>query len=860
MASIGVTVLECSCNESLRYLSSCFCGDENLVLNLPIHVKSLQEALEVIKASELSLRSRVQKEINKGLKRRAEVTLWLSNFRKIVPQVEDLLKKSEAEIQKLCIFGYCARGHCARYRYSAKVLSMLKDVEKLIANVGFDEVAQSYVITRVVGKAINSTICNETMVEDTWNILMDDKVRCLGLFGIQGVGKTTLLLQINNEFLTRENDFDVVMMVVVPKDQKIATIQEDIRRRLDIDDDEEWMQKTEHEKALDIKTSLSTKKYALLFDNMLAKLNLKQIGVPNPDPKRRDKIVFTTRHKEVCSRMGADVLKEVKRLDGDAAFVLFQEQVGEDFLMRNPDITALANIICQKCYGLPIFINAIAQAMAPKKTVEEWRDATKSLSSVIKDLSLPEFACEEDINLSVLKFSYINLDDDKVKRCFRYCGLFPENYEMIKEELIDYWECEAFVDNRDQGLDVFDKLVSARLLMEYDGKVRMHDLVRKLALSLEASDINEPEESVYANTDTALLQIPDDLNWSVLKRISLINNQIKEISGSASSSNLTTLLLRNQKVENISRDFFLQMPYLLVLDLAFNQRLAYLPANISKLYYLRYLNLSFTSIELLPVGLKELKVLMYLNLEHTRKLQNIVGISALLKLRVLRLLGSRFCSNLKFIEELTHLGEISVLTISISDEAVLERFVGCQHLASHTRGLYIKDFQTKADAISIVETSSCLQALEISNSNIKEIKLGVTGIKPSPHHESPTTPLFSNLSQVKLCDCIGLTHLTWLLYAPNLVILHVERAKNIKEILNREIAEKVMERHGVLPFEKLTSIVFKDLEALESICWRPLPFKFLSKIFVQLCPRLKKLPLNHERAKEKKTCDNRCGA
>ncbi|CAN6807047.1 unnamed protein product, partial [Brassica oleracea var. botrytis] len=751
MASIGVTVLECSCNESLRYLSSCFCGDENLVLNLPIHVKSLQEALEVIKASELSLRSRVQKEINKGLKRRAEVTLWLSNFRKIVPQVEDLLKKSEAEIQKLCIFGY----------------------------------SQSYVITRVVGKAINSTICNETMVEDTWNILMDDKVRCLGLFGIQGVGKTTLLLQINNEFLTRENDFDVVMMVVVPKDQKIATIQEDIRRRLDIDDDEEWMQKTEHEKALDIKTSLSTKKYALLFDNMLAKLNLKQIG-------------------------------EVKRLDGDAAFVLFQEQVGEDFLMRNPDITALANIICQKCYGLPIFINAIAQAMAPKKTVEEWRDATKSLSSVIKDLSLPEFACEEDINLSVLKFSYINLDDDKVKRCFRYCGLFPENYEMIKEELIDYWECEAFVDNRDQGLDVFDKLVSARLLMEYDGKVRMHDLVRKLALSLEASDINEPEESVYANTDTALLQIPDDLNWSVLKRISLINNQIKEISGSASSSNLTTLLLRNQKVENISRDFFLQMPYLLVLDLAFNQRLAYLPANISKLYYLRYLNLSFTSIELLPVGLKELKVLMYLNLEHTRKLQNIVGISALLKLRVLRLLGSRFCSNLKFIEELTHLGEIS------------------------------------ADAISIVETSSCLQALEISNSNIKEIKLGVTGIKPSPHHESPTTPLFSNLSQVKLCDCIGLTHLTWLLYAPNLVILHVERAKNIKEILNREIAEKVMERHGVLPFEKLTSIVFKDLEALESICWRPLPFKFLSKIFVQLCPRLKKLPLNHERAKEKK--------
>uniref|UniRef100_A0A0D3B3V6 Disease resistance protein winged helix domain-containing protein n=1 Tax=Brassica oleracea var. oleracea TaxID=109376 RepID=A0A0D3B3V6_BRAOL len=721
MACVGLTLLDCSCNVSLGYLSSCLCGDKNLVLSLRKYVKSLKAALADIEARHEGLWRRVQLDEMKGLKRRAEVRYWLSNFQKIVPQVEDVLKDSEAVHE--------SGGDAYR-------------PNDLPGDHGGGHVEDSH------GRQSKAP----------WNIWDTRSWKVYSTFSDQQ--------RIPNQ---RERF-------------RCCDSGDEIGKRLDIYDEEEWMQKTENEKAFDISTSLRKMKYALLFDDIAA--------------------------------WGLIDHKEVTRLDDDAAWVLFQDQVGEDFLKRNPDIAALARKICAKCYGLPVLINAIAQVMAPKKTVEKWRDATDSLSSILTELSLSEFSCEEDINLSVLKFSYINLEDPKFRRCFRYCALFPENYEMIKEELIEYWECEAFVEGRDQGQDVFDKLVSARLLMENEGKVRMHDLLRKTALSPEAYDSGERAEIVYVNPDTTLIQISSDLNWSVVERVSLINNQIKEISSNDSSPNLTTLLLRNQKVENISWDFFLQMPKLLVLDLAFNQRLAQLPPSISKLHSLLYLNLSFTNIELLPVGLKELTQLMYLNLEHTLNLENIVGIRALLRLRVLRLLGSRFCPNLHFIEDLTHLGEIS------------------------------------ANGISIVETSSCLQALEISNSNIKEIKLGVTGTNPSPHPESPTSPLFNSLSQVKLCDCIGLRHLTWLLYAPNLVILHVERAKNIEEILRREIAEGVMERQGVRPFEKLTSIVFKDLEALKSICWRPLPFKSLSKIFVQLCPRLKKLPLNYERAKE----------
>ena len=103
MACVGLTLLDCSCNVSLGYLSSCLCGDKNLVLSLRKYVKSLKAALADIEARHEGLWRRVQLDEMKGLKRRAEVRYWLSNFQKIVPQVEDVLKDSEAvHVRILC--------------------------------------------------------------------------------------------------------------------------------------------------------------------------------------------------------------------------------------------------------------------------------------------------------------------------------------------------------------------------------------------------------------------------------------------------------------------------------------------------------------------------------------------------------------------------------------------------------------------------------------------------------------------------------------------------------------------------------------------------------------------------------------
>lgn len=61
-------------------------------------------------------------------------------------------------------------------------------------------------------------IGQETMLEKAWNRLMDDETQTVGLCGVGGVGKTTLLTQINNKFCDAVDGVQIVIWVVVSSD------------------------------------------------------------------------------------------------------------------------------------------------------------------------------------------------------------------------------------------------------------------------------------------------------------------------------------------------------------------------------------------------------------------------------------------------------------------------------------------------------------------------------------------------------------------------------------------------------------------------------------------------------------------
>ena len=89
---------------------------------------------------------------------------------------------------------------------------MLKVVESTSSQGDFDVVTEGVHVSEVEEIPIPPTIvCHETLLEKVWNRLMEDGVGVLGLYGMGGVGKTTLLAQINNNFTKVRGSFDVVM-------------------------------------------------------------------------------------------------------------------------------------------------------------------------------------------------------------------------------------------------------------------------------------------------------------------------------------------------------------------------------------------------------------------------------------------------------------------------------------------------------------------------------------------------------------------------------------------------------------------------------------------------------------------------
>ncbi|CAA7034201.1 unnamed protein product [Microthlaspi erraticum] len=226
---------------------------------------------------------------------------------------------------------------------------------------------------------------------------------------------------------------------------------------------------------------------------------------------------------------------------------------------------------------------------------------------------------------------------------FAYCALFPEDYNIDKEELIDYLIGEGIIDGSEgieraenKGYEIIGDLVRASLLMEEVGteQVHMHDVVREMA-SWIASELGREKEAFIVHAGVGLSEIPKVKNWNVVRKMSLMKNKIRKLDGSPECPELTTLLLQNNIfLENISSEFFKSMPKLVVLDLSQNKHLTSVPDGISELVSLQYLNLSRTGIRHLPMGLQELKKLIHLDLLSTSNLSSIAGISNLHNLMI----------------------------------------------------------------------------------------------------------------------------------------------------------------------------------------------------------------------------------
>ncbi|KAF3572822.1 hypothetical protein F2Q69_00060536 [Brassica cretica] len=312
-------------------------------------------------------------------------------------------------------------------------------------------------------------------------------------------------------------------------------------------------------------------------------------------------------------------------------------------------------------------------------------------------------------------------------------------------------------------------------------------------------------------------------------RMSLGRNEIRDISISPDCLNLTTLLLtRSGTLVNISGKFFQSMPKLVILDLSTNINLAKLPEEVSNLVSLRHLDLSRTCLENLPEGLGKLIQLRYFALRGVRTRPSLSVISSLLNIEML-LFDTTFV-NMELIDVIKLMENLKGLGISIKSTVVLKHLLSIPRLASCIQHITLERVISKDGPLQLETAMASLRSIEIQGGTISDIM--------EHTRYGCISTCFQNLSVVKISRVNGMQDLSWLVFAPNLISIHVMGpSRELQEIISREKVSGILnERSSIVPFRKLREIQLRFLMELKSIYWERLEFPSLKRVTIFYSP------------------------
>ncbi|KAJ8641172.1 hypothetical protein MRB53_017866 [Persea americana] len=467
----------------------------------------------------------------------------------------------------------------------------------------------------------------ESSMKQVMDALKDENIDIIGVFGMGGVGKTTLMKQVA-KLVKREKLYEEVVMVTLPQNPDLKTIQSDIADQLGLKLEEG----NEYTRASKLSERLRRAKNVLLIlDNLWARLVLADVGIPHGEECKGCSIILTTRDRGVCDAMRSQKVVPVNLLSEQDSWSLFRKTAGA-IVDSTPALHDLAEKVAKECGGLPLAIVIVGTALSSKDEIV-WKNALLELqrSNPANIVGMYERV------LSSLELSYKYLDSAEAKSFFLLCSLFPEGYGISRDDLIRYGMGEGLFRNVNTLEEasakvhtLIDKLKASCLLLEggSDDRVKLHDVVHNAATSIASRH----EHGFFVKNGAGLKEWPEIENLKECKRISLAENNLESLPDSVVCPQLLTLSLDdNYSVRRIPESFFTGMKAL------------------------RVLNLCTTNISSLPLSMECLENLRTLWLDRCRELKDVAVIGKLKKLEILCLKQSGVDKLPEEIGELTNL-------------------------------------------------------------------------------------------------------------------------------------------------------------------------------------------------------------
>ncbi|KAL2473015.1 putative disease resistance protein [Forsythia ovata] len=577
-------------------------------------MQNLKRKIELLNSQQADVVAMLREaELRPLKKRKSVVQYWLSNVEKKQEEFEFL----EQEVNQSRFY--------SRVQLSKRVDKMIEEVTELVDRSTFPEGIVLDVNETIEEQFVTVEWKHQTFEENLgtiWAWLMSYEVSSIGIYGMGGVGKTTLAQSIYNKLKNGTGFCGNIFWFTVSQDLNIHKLQNDIAKALNLDISAE---DDEHKRAAKLGKALErVKRFVFMFDDVWTSFSLQKIGISPSLAMYGFKMIVISRSLEVCRKMECQKYLKVEVLSEEEAWNLFMNKLGhsKQHSKQLPlAVEETAKKVVKRCAGLPLAIITMAGSLRGVIDIHEWRDALEEL----EESSIGQADMENDV-LPILLYSFNRLRDPKLQRCFLYCSLYPQDYYIQRDELITRFISEDLMERRrsrqadfDQGHSILNKLENVCLFERSTSchgneGVKMHDLIRDMALRITK---DKPRYMVKAGIQ--LKEIPEAQEWKEdLDKVSLMQNNIAEISSGTSPKcpRLSTLLLCFNPLKSIPDSFFVQMRSLHVLNLCYTN-IEYLPSSISDLKELNALLLRYCFKLLYVPPLGNLKALRELDLSKT---------------------------------------------------------------------------------------------------------------------------------------------------------------------------------------------------------------------------------------------------
>ncbi|ONH94856.1 LOW QUALITY PROTEIN: hypothetical protein PRUPE_7G035600 [Prunus persica] len=781
------------------------------------NMKDLKDELKQLFEMKDGLQELVNAAKRNGEVINSDVQSWLTSVNKLIQKV--LHFEEEVNMKRRFLY---------RWNISRKATKITQDVRHLQKERTFNNnvahPAPPPMIWSTFKEGFKDFKSRMTCVNSVIEVLKNEEVRMIGICGMGGVGKTTMVKEIIKR-LAGLKVFDNVVIAVVSQSPSIRKIQSEIAEELgftyDKEDTESGRARRLYRRLMEISRIL------IVLDDVWTELDFEAIGLPSGLTHKGCKVLLTSRNLEVCNAMGSQEIFTIPVLTPEESWELFREIIGQPL-----DYPDLAKRVTNECAGLPIAILTVAKALENKRKYE-WDDALKQLqSSALGSISLMN-----DRVYSSIQWSYDRLESDEAKSCLLLCCLFPEDYDIPIEYLVRYGWGRGYFSNTDSVEEarnrvhsLVDKLQRRFLLLDSKLKdhTKMHDIVRDVAISIASRDPHR----FLIRCDAEKKGWPKI--YDHYTTISLIPINIDEIPVGLECPKLELLHLEGDCYSKNSMDIMCKgMKELKVLALVDVGGISTLPSSLGLLKSLRTLSLNgclLTDISDVIGSLENLEILSFRECVNILELPKEIGL-----LKHLWLLDITDCNRLQkiphgLLSSLSSLEELYIFrkweqSAAKSEDKRTASLVEVMSLSNHLKVL----------VIDIPDFSFFPKDFYLTIQRTIRFDISIKGV----HGDSSTSTgcyAFENKLDIVKSDATEFMEIQIVrLLFKKCEDLNLEKIKNLKYVLN-ELDQEGLQRLKVLRIWKCPEIEY----LVNGASWtQQTAFPLIQSIQLMQMPKLK---------------------